>query len=331
MRLTEAHLLVTELVANVIEGAPGAETFDLSVAADPAGIRVSVTHRYTGPLEEPLRSEGFALLDHLSKNWGRDFDGSRFTVWFLLRTPGTTTISPDVNDDVLFEHMEDDPAAYSDELVRRHRDLATSIAARYQGKGVPEEDLDQIALMALLKAIQRFDANLGELRPYAASTISGEMKRALRDHGWSVRVPRSMQELSLEVSKADEILTQKLGRAPEPEEIAEHLSMSEQEVMQADRARLAYTTRSIDKPGPREEPSLGERLEHVDDRLTRVVQRRPLEAAISKLPRRKRHILDLRFNHDLTQSEIADIVGISQMHVSRLLAQALEELREDLA
>ncbi len=227
--------------------------------------------------------------------------------------------------------LDDDPTNLSDELVRRHHDLARSIAARYRGKGVAHEDLEQVALMALLKAIQRFQPERGELRAYAAATISGEMKKMLRDHAWSVRVSRSLQETSLLAARTSEELSQRLGRTPEPGEVAEVIGVSSESVTEALDARSAFRSRSIDEP-TRDDGSvtLIDRLGEFDDRMTTAESRVILGDAIDNLPERQRRILALRFQDDLTQSEIGEIVGISQMHVSRLLTRALESLRASL-
>jgi RNA polymerase sigma-B factor len=298
MRHAEADLLVTELIGNVI---------------DDSGTGV-----------------GFMLLERLTRSWGYDQDGGELTVWFTLRTPGTTTIGAEVEDGELFERMADDPAAYSDELVRRHGDLAASIARRYRGKGVDEDDLLQVANMALLKAIQRYDPSIGTIRPYAAATISGELKRLLRDKGWSVRVPRSLQERSLAVSKTAEELAQRLNRPAEAAEIAAQLDLTEEEVMEAMDARQAYASSSIDKPTESTGVTLLERLEDDDVHLLLADDRVVVEEAIRELPERQQRILGLRFNEDLTQTEIAEELGISQMHVSRLLASALASLKKSI-
>lgn len=210
MRHAEADLLVTELIANAIAHSPESEEVVVSVRQDrDSGLVVSVEHPHPSTIEPEETGVGFLLLERLSRSWGIDHDGARLAVWFTLRTPGTTSIAPDISDEELVERMADDPAAYSDELVRRHNDLVTSISRRYRGKGIDQDDLLQVANMALLKAIQRFDPEIGSIRPYAAATISGELKRLLRDRGWSVRVPRSLQERSLEVARASE----EIGRA----------------------------------------------------------------------------------------------------------------------
>lgn len=327
MRHAEADLLVTELIANVIKHSPDAD--DLSVSLDTDQTRelvVTVSHPHPGPIESPEPGAGFTLLERLAKSWGHTHRDGELSVWFTVRTPGTTAIPGELVDEDLFARMADDPAAYSDELVRRHTDLADSIARRYRGKGVDEEDLRQVAHMALLKAIQRYDPSAGSIRPYAAATISGEMKKMLRDRGWSVRVPRSLQERALEVATAAEAMAQSLGRPPEPHELASKLDLAEGDVVEALQARQAYTSSSMDARSDDTGRRLLDRLEDEDFRLDSAEDRLVVEEAIARLPKRKQTILHLRFYEDLTQSDIAEAIGVSQMHVSRLLRSAIAEL-----
>ena len=329
MRHAEADLLVTELIGNAIEHSPDSDEVVVAVKQDrERGLVVSVSHPHHTPIDSPQEGVGFMLLQRMTRDWGHDHDGEGLTVWFVLRTPGTANIPTEVPDEDLFTRMAEDPAAYSDELVRRHEDLAASIARRYRGKGVDEDDLLQVANMALLKAIQRYDPSIGTIRPYAAATISGELKRLLRDKGWSVRVPRSLQERSLEVAKASEMLAQRLNRRADVSEIAKHLDMTTEEVAEAMDARQAYASSSIDKPAESTGVSLLDRLENDDMHLLMADDRVVVEEAVGKLPERQQRILDLRFNEDMTQTEIADELGISQMHVSRLLASALKSLEK---
>jgi RNA polymerase sigma-B factor len=323
--------LVTELIGNVIEHSPETSELTISVQQDrERGLVVGVAHSHPEPVEIAEYGVGFTLMERLTRSWGHHHDGENLVVWFVLRTPGATTIPEDVPDSELFSRMSEDPAAYSDELVRRHTDLAASIARRYRGKGVDDDDLLQVANMALLKAIQRYDPSIGTIRPYAAATISGELKRLLRDKGWSVRVPRSLQERSLEVAKTTERLAQRLNRPPEVREVAEQLNLSEEEVMEAMDARQAYASSSIDKPTEATGVTLLERLETDDTQLLLADDRVVVEEAIKELPERQQRILDLRFNEDMTQTEIAEELGISQMHVSRLLASALKSLEKSI-
>lgn len=330
MRYTEADLLVTELIGNAINHGE-TEKVTLEVAPDDERrIRITVSHPYPRGLDGVSRGVGLSLVDRVSQSWGWDNHDGVLGVWFTVRSPGAHTVSEELSDEDLIARLPHDQGPHADALVKRHRDLATSISRRYRGKGLADDDLEQVALMALLKAIQRFDPELGELRPYAAATISGEMKKLLRDRGWSVRVPRSMQEKTLQVGKAVEELTHRLGRPPEESEVAEHVNLSVAEVEEALKARSAYATHSLDRPTETTGLTLIDRLDEVDIRLASAEDRVVLEQAIGRLPHRQRHILELRFNEDMTQSEIAEIVGISQMHVSRLLSKAVETLREQL-
>lgn len=330
MRYTEADLLVTELIGNVVNHSDS-DKFRLEVAPDDERrIRITVSHEHDGGLDNVSKGVGLSLVERVSQRWGWDHDGGRLEVWFTVRSPGAHTVSEELTDEDLISRLSQDQGQHADALVKRHRDLAISISRRYRGKGLPDDDLEQVALMALLKAIQRFNPELGELRPYAAATISGEMKKLLRDRGWSVRVPRSMQEKTLRVGKAVEELTHRLGRPPEAWEVADHVNLSLEEVEEALKARGAYATHSLDRPAETTGLSLVDRLDEVDIRLAGAEDRVVLEQAIGRLPHRQRHILELRFNEDMTQSEIAEIVGISQMHVSRLLSKAVDALREQL-
>lgn len=328
MRRSEAALLVTELIANVIQHSQEADELTVTLEHDRArDLIVTVSHSHPAPLANAQPGAGFTLLDRLAKSWGHGHNDGELSVWFKVRTPGTTAIPDEIGDDDLFERMGEDPAAYSDALVRRHSDLAESIARRYRGKGIDEEDLLQVAHMALLKAIQRYDPAAGSIRPYAAATISGEMKKMLRDKGWSVRVPRSLQERSLQVASVAQEMAQSLGRPPETRELAAKLDITDAEVEEAMRARRAYISDSMDERSDDSGRRLLDRLEDEDFHLSSAEDRLVIESAMAKLPERKRLILHLRFNEDLTQADIAEEVGISQMHVSRLLRSAIDELR----
>lgn len=331
MRYTEADLLITEMVCNVVQHARSATEVELTVdTSNPGTVRISLTHDFPKPLNDPRRGVGFLLLERLSHSWGHDHDGNRLEIWFTLRKPGSIAGHDQLEDGELSGGMSLDPAACTDALIRRHRDLAVAISRRYRGKGVPDDDLEQVALMGLLKAIQRFDPTKGELRPYAAATISGELKKWLRDKGWSVRVPRSIQELALETGRASEKLTQKLSREPTLDEIAEHLGLAEDELVDATSARQAYSSRSIDKTQTGSDRTLLDTLEDEDCLMRDAEDRLMLHDAISRLRPRQQLIMTLRFHDDMSQAQIARIVGISQAHVSRQISHALSEMAEIL-
>ena len=330
MRHTEADLLVTELISNAIRHSANATELTVEIQRDHVqGVKTAVVHNSSSPLKYDRPGLGFQLLERLARRWGHDFSDGRLSVWFVLRRPGLAAPDEKTTDDDLTRFLDLDQASYSAELVRRHRDLATAIAWRYRGKGIAVEDLNQVALMALHKAIQRYDPEMGDLRPYAAATISGELKHLLRDSGWAIRVPRPIQERALRVSKAFEGLTQELGREPTTAELAEHLDMDEDETVEAVWARLLYASRSVDRESARTGATILESLESeetgpsLEDRLL-------LEAAIASLGDREARIVELRFMEDKTQQEIAEIIGVSQMHVSRLLTGALQDMKDFL-
>ena len=219
------------------------------------------------------------------------------------------------------------------ELIEAHRALAMHIARRYANRGEPLDDLVQVAFVGMLKAVERFDLDRGlEFSTFATATVDGELKRHFRDKTWSVRVPRRSQELHLRLTPAIGGLTQRLGRSPTIAEIAEELGISEDEVLEAMEVGGAYRSASLDAPGGegRESTGLASRLGSVDANFDLVEHRVVIERALEALPERERTILRLRFFEDLTQTEIAEQVGVSQMHVSRLLARSLADLRQQL-
>jgi RNA polymerase sigma-B factor len=214
-------------------------------------------------------------------------------------------------------------------LLVRHRPLAIYLARRFQGRGESLEDLQQVATLALLKAIDRVDPGRDvKFSTFATITIIGELKRHLRDRGWAVRVPRPIQELAVRVTRVMGTLTQELGRSPTVHEIAAHVGSTEEDVVEAIDASRAYTADSLDAPaGAEEGTSARERLGNEDDRFESLESWHTVAPLIQRLPERERRILYLRFFEEMTQSEIAQELGISQMHVSRLLARTLSLLR----
>jgi RNA polymerase sigma-B factor len=216
-----------------------------------------------------------------------------------------------------------------DELVTAHMGLAEYLARRFTNRGEPLDDLVQVAALGLLKAVDRFDPERGlEFSTYATPTIVGELKRHFRDKGWAVRVPRRVQELHLRLGSVVSILSQELGRSPTIGEIAHAAAVSEEEVLEAIEAGHAYRFTSLDAPsGNDDEMSLSSELGAEDQGLIDSEHRVTLSPLIAQFPPRERMILHLRFFEGLTQSEIAGRLGISQMHVSRLLARALAQLR----
>ena len=216
-----------------------------------------------------------------------------------------------------------------DQLVGAHLGLAEYLARRFANRGEPLDDLVQVASLGLIKAVDRFDPSRGvAFSTYATHTIVGELKRHFRDKGWAVRAPRRMQELYLSLGKVVAALGQELGRSPTIAELAAEVQVSEEEVLEALEAGQAYRSTSLDAPtGTEDGETLGARLGGEDASLEEAESRATLSPLLGQLGRRERLILHLRFFEGLTQSEIANRLGISQMHVSRLLARSVSRLR----
>ncbi|HEY9410509.1 MAG TPA: RNA polymerase sigma factor SigF [Jiangellaceae bacterium] len=218
-------------------------------------------------------------------------------------------------------------------LATIHLPLAEHLARRFTGRGEPYEDLVQVATIGLIKAIDRYDPHRGvEFSTYATPTILGEIKRWFRDKGWAIRVPRRLQELRLSISAITTQLTQDLGRSPTVAELAKSLQVSEDEVLEALESATAYSTLSLDAPEPGDTSgqSTIDTLGAEDAALEGVENREALSRLLAGLPERERRIVMLRFFGGMTQSQIAAEIGISQMHVSRLLSKTLVVLREGL-
>ena len=213
-------------------------------------------------------------------------------------------------------------------LVGAHFGLAASLASRFSSRNESPDDLHQAALLGLVHAIDRFDPDRGvQFTTFAWATISGELKRHFRDRTWGVRVPRRLQELYLNTSEATDSLTHDLKRSPTVAEVAERVGCTEEDVLEALEARQAYRLGSIDAPIGDDDNDGGMQLPEAETGYGRVEQRVVLADLVNRLPARERQIIHLRFNEELTQAEIADRVGVSQMHVSRLLSGSLQKLR----
>ncbi|MGH9225725.1 MAG: SigB/SigF/SigG family RNA polymerase sigma factor [Acidimicrobiales bacterium] len=244
-----------------------------------------------------------------------------------------TATDPDGRDELrrkFEEYAKTRDKGLRDELVTTHMGLAEYLARRFTNRGEPLDDLLQVASLGLLKAVDRFDPDRGlEFSTYATPTIVGELKRHFRDKGWAVRVPRRVQELHLRLGAVVSTLSQELGRSPTIPEIADAAKVAEEEVVEAIEAGHAYRFTSLDAPaGGEDESALAHQLGVEDQGLIDSEHRVALSPLIARFPPRERTILHLRFFEGMTQSEIATRLGISQMHVSRLLARSLAQLRE---
>lgn len=218
------------------------------------------------------------------------------------------------------------------QLVERHMGLAAHIAGRYRRAGTQDDDLRQVAMLGLVKAVDRFDPDFGaSFSSFAGRTIEGEIKRHFRDRSWTVRVPRGAKELHLQVRRADEELSQRLGRPPDVDQISEHLGVPRDDVLRGLGASAAYTVGTLDTRQRGDDDVASDRrqvlaidelgFEQSDDRQV-------VHDLMDRLPEREREIVRLRFYERRSQSEIAQLVGVSQMHVSRLLRRSFEQMRE---
>ena len=244
------------------------------------------------------------------------------------------TFGPDQRDSLrrkFADYAERREPALRDELVEGHLGLAEYLARRFSNRGEPLDDLIQVASVGLLKAVDRFEPDRGHaFTKYAVPTMLGELKRHFRDKGWAVHVPRATQELVLKVSEALAVLPGKLGRSPRPRDVAQAVGASVEDVLQAMEAATAYEATSLDapRPGGGEEDgwTLGDSVAWEERGYELVEIGETLRGTMEALPERERTILRLRFEQDMTQAEIAQRVGVSQMHVSRLLRRSLDRL-----
>jgi RNA polymerase sigma-B factor len=216
------------------------------------------------------------------------------------------------------------------ELIEEHLELVERLARRFTARGESFDDLKQAGSIGLIKAVDHFDPDLGyEFVAYASTTILGELKRHFRDHGWSIRASRRVQELYLELAPTVEILTHRHGRSPTIREVATEIGATEDAVLEAMEAGVGYRSPSLDAPSP-EGRTLGDRLGESDKNFDLADSRATVIPELAALPERERQLISMRFVEDLSQVEIAERLGISQMHVSRLLARSLAKLHRSV-
>ncbi|HXN38794.1 MAG TPA: SigB/SigF/SigG family RNA polymerase sigma factor [Solirubrobacteraceae bacterium] len=245
--------------------------------------------------------------------------------------PGIAPAGEDVCDLFARWQRERDQAA-REELVRRFMPLARGLARRYGNSSEPFEDLLQVASLGLLKAMDRYDSERGHPFPsFAVPTILGEMRRYFRDSGWAVHVPRGTQERALKVRDAQERLANARGHSPTVNQLAEYLELDTEEVLEALQAIHAYQAVSLDAPRPsaddQDAVSYGDSIGSDDERYELIELDATLSSVLMRIPARERAIMRMRFVDDLTQTEIAERIGVSQMQVSRLLRRSLDQLR----
>ncbi|UDY24687.1 RNA polymerase sigma factor SigF [Nocardioides sp. Kera G14] len=226
---------------------------------------------------------------------------------------------------------EHERQAARSELVALHSPLVEHLARRFQHRGEPYEDLVQVGIVGLIKAIDRFEPERGlEFSTYATPTVMGELKRHLRDKGWAIRVPRRLQELRLRITQESAELTQKLGRSPTARELADRVGCSLEEIVEGLESGNAWSTVSLDATDSDEAAGILDVVGVDDAGLSLVDVRESLKPLLGELDEREKRILLLRYFRNLTQSQIAEEIGVSQMHVSRLLARTLARLRQGL-
>ena len=231
-------------------------------------------------------------------------------------------------------YKEEGDVEAREKLVMSHMNLVRFLANKFKNRGEPLDDLIQVGYLGLLKAIDRFDPSRGlEFTTYAAPTIMGEIKRHFRDKGWSVRVPRRLQELSAKVNQATDVLTTELQRSPKIEEIAEYLDASVDEVLEAMESSSAYSSVPLEGTGNNDNddaPSVLDRYATEDSALNFTDDRLIIEEALKGFSPREREVIDLRFLQGMTQIEIAEQLGISQVQVSRLLRRTLKKIQDKI-
>jgi RNA polymerase sigma-B factor len=317
LRAIDASLLAGEITTLMLTAGT---TLVLTVVEFGRSIRVSIGTD-DGAIGKPDEIVT-ALLNRISDRWS-----DAGPLWFeldLIRRQDLTSLS----DDELFALLPDDRNA-RDELFERYTPFASSVSRRFRARDHRADDLEQVAMLGLVRALERFDPGMGvKFTTFAGQWISGLIKRHLRDHSWSIRVPRSLKEGALAATRARAELAQRLGREPTPEELAEVLDVSTAQLEEAVLAGDTYDLTSLDAPTAGDEStSVGDLIGAIDSDLAVVEEWPAVEAVLDRLTDREQQVLYLRFFEDLTQSEIAPIVGVSQVHVSRILKQSLEKVR----
>ena len=222
-------------------------------------------------------------------------------------------------------------AGIEEQIVRRNMKMAVDATRRFRGRGIPDDDLEQVAYVGLVKAVRGFDAGRGhDFLSYAVPTIRGEVRRHFRDLGWTVRPPRPVQEAQTKIIGCQGELAQQLGRAPRPSEIAAHLGLELDLVVEALGANGCFAPASLDAHDDGEQP-IGARLEYTDAGFDRAEARAVLAPMLARLSPRERTIVELRFFRGCTQAEIGQQIGVTQMQVSRLLARLMARMRKEIS
>lgn len=302
------------------------DVLEISADRPPGAVHVEVVFPSSVPPSAPDDlTKG--VLDERSSLWGTEYADGRVTVWYEVAIP-TAGWELEVADDAdLIERMSVDDRAGT-ELVERYDPLIRRMAARYRRAGLESDDLCQVGREALLAAAGRFDPAAGSFERYVSRTVSGTLKRHLRDRGWAVRPPRGLQELVLELRVVEAYLAQQSGRPVTLLEVAAESGRSPDEVDRARRAAEVFDITSLDQSSAPDLPSFADQLGRDDEAMQRAAEWAAVGTAMSELKPREREIVRLRYFEDLSQRDIAERVGISQMHVSRLLRTSITEMRD---
>ena len=324
----DVEVTTSELVLWAIEECDLSEDDCITVSADrpPGAIHIEVSVPAVGGEPPDLPPFSAEVLESRTAVWGRTIEGGSLTVWFEVTVPSARWELEVADDRDLIEQMGVDSRAGA-ELAERYGPLIRRFIARYRRSGLDPDDLYQVGQEALLGAATRFDPSRGTFERYASRTISGTLKKHLRDRGWSVRPPRGLQELVLELRAVEQQLEQRLGRVPTIAEIADESGRTPGEITRARQAAGAFDSDSLDVPLDPDVAGVRIDLGRLDESMARAARWAVVDSAMSALPDREREIVRLRYFEDLSQRQIADRVGVSQMHVSRLLHSSIDDMR----
>lgn len=324
----DLEVVGSEVVLWAMEVGDFADGDLLEVSADrpPGAVHVEIVFpSAVAPRAPDELTKG--VLDERSTLWGTEFADGCATVWYEVTIP-TAGWELEVADDAdLIERMSVDERAAT-ELVERYDPLIRRMAARYRRAGLETDDLYQVGREALVAAAGRFEPAAGSFERYVSRTVSGTFKRHLRDRGWAVRPPRGLQELVLELRSVEADLAQQLGRPATEVEVAAQSGRSPDEIRRARQAAEVFDITSLDQPSTPDRPTFASQLGMDDEAMQRAAEWAAVGTAMAGLESREREIVRLRYFEDLSQRDIAHRVGISQMHVSRLLRASIAEMRE---
>lgn len=324
----DVEVVGSELVLWAREVGEFADGDVLEVSADRPPGAVHVEIAFPCPTAPNASNEVLlGLLDERSDGWGTDFDDGTVTVWYEVAIPAAGWELEVADDADVIERMAVDDRAGA-ELVARYDPMIRRMTARYRRAGLESDDLYQVGQEALLAAAGRFDPAVGSFERFVARTVSGTLKRHLRDRGWAVRLPRGLQELVLELRAVEADLVQRLGRPATIAEIAAESGRSPDEIDRARQAAEVFDIASLDRSSGPDRPPLASSVGVDDAGMGRAAEWAAVGTAMRALEPREREIVTLRYFEDLSQRDIAVRVGISQMHVSRLLRASIAEMRE---